>query len=73
MLRVEVNFVDGGAMDWAVPDSILHDLARLRRGGLDGRELVDALLTDDWGPPPRTVTITGTTADGQVIRESIGC
>jgi hypothetical protein len=71
MLKVEVNTVNGGAMDWPVPDSILDKLARLRRDGLEGRDLVHELLTDDWGAPPRGVSITGTTDDGRSINEYI--
>lgn len=71
MLKVQVNTVDGGVQDWTESDSILDKLARLRSDGLEGRDLVHALLTDDWGAPPQGVSITGTTDDGRVINEYI--
>jgi hypothetical protein len=73
MLKVEVSLVDGGAMDWSVDDSVYRRLLELRNDGLEGRDLVDSLLTDDWGAPPTGVRLAGMLEDGTKIDEYIPC
>lgn len=69
MLTVSVRTVDGGGQDWTEPDSLYAKLLSLRESGLKGRRLVDALLTDDWGPPPTGVSLKGELADGTLVDE----
>jgi hypothetical protein len=62
-VTVSINFVDGGYVSNDYPDTILDQLAQLRAAGYDGKRLIDALLTDDWGPPPVRVHIEGNSID----------
>ena len=71
MLKVSVSTVDGGLQEFNEPDSIIAKLSALRRDGYVGKELVHALLTDDWGPPPVGVRIRGKLEDGTCIDEYI--
>lgn len=71
MLHLTVQFVNGELSEWQEPESILSDLKELERGGLQGRALVDALISDDWGVPPRSVSIKGTLEDGTHVNRSI--
>jgi hypothetical protein len=64
-VRVDVRLVDGSAMDWIEPPSILQRLAELEARGFQGKPLIHELLTDDWGPPPVTITLTWTDANGR--------
>ena len=71
MIKVSISFVDGGAQDWTEPDSIYSRYLSLRRSGYEGKVLVDELLTDDWGPPPVGVQLSGTLGDGTAVNEYI--
>jgi hypothetical protein len=71
MLRVAVSLVDGGLLDQTVPDSFYTELVALRASGLEGKALVHALLSDDWGAPPKFVTLSGTLSNGTAVKESI--
>lgn len=66
MLNVSAYLVDGSMLDMGtVPRA---RLARLQREGYAGRELVNALITDDWGAPPRYVELTGADVAGNPLR-----
>ena len=65
MLVAEAHLVNGSVLD-SIPVSA-EALARLQRDGLAGRELIHALITDDWGAPPAFVKISGTTERGEVV------
>ena len=67
-LSVVVSHVDGSQSDLEYPDSLLAKLQQLRDQGLTGKRLVHELLTDDWGPPPRSVRISGIVR-GKVVNE----
>jgi len=71
MLKVSVSTVDSGLREFNEPDSIIAKLSALRRDGYAGRELVHALLTDDWGLTPVGVRIRGKLEDGTCIDEYI--
>lgn len=71
MVKVTVYFVDGSLQDFDEPSSIIDQLEELRDEGLTGKRLIHALFTDDWGPPPSGITITGTLDDGSSVNESI--
>lgn len=71
MLKIEINFVDGGAQGYAVPDSKFKELKALQRQGLEGKELIHEWWTDDYGPPPRGISIKGTLDDGTKVNEYI--
>lgn len=71
MLKVSIQTVDGGLQEWNEDDSLYDKLLRLRRDGYSGKQLIDELLTDDWGPPPSVVVIRGSLRDGTPIDESV--
>jgi hypothetical protein len=71
MLKVSASLVDGGALDWDVPDAKYAELVRLRHDGYEGMALIHELFTDDWGAPPMTVRLYGTMDDGTAVDESI--
>jgi hypothetical protein len=64
-VKVEVRLVDGGAQDWTFGSEFLAKLAALDAQGLTGKDLIHALLSDDWGAPPVIVTIIWTGSDGR--------
>ena len=57
-LRITLNKVDGSAID-------------IVRDGETGRELIEALLGDDFGAPPNVLVIEATTEDGTKVRINI--
>ena len=63
MTTVSISFVDGSRQDFDEDDSFVQRLRSLQKQGLEGRELIDKLISDDWGPPPRFVTIHGPDVD----------
>ncbi len=69
-ITITVRHVDGSMSEFEMPGSLLADLRRLRGEGYEGRRLIHALLTDDWGPPPRFVDISGE-VDGRAVAERI--
>lgn len=71
MLHVTAPLADGGLLEFDVPEATVARLQELRAAGFAGTELINRLLTDDWGPPPTSVRITGTLADGTRVDETI--
>lgn len=69
-LQVVISHVDGSRSEWHEPPSLLGRMRSLQRDGYTGKRLIDRLLTDDWGPPPSVVRITGR-VDGVTINEVI--
>lgn len=65
MLTACAYLVNGEMLDLGVV--IEASLKRLQAEGYSGRALIDALITDDWGAPPRFVEIVGKGADGKRI------
>ena len=59
-----VNRVDGSQLDIEGDPRDIARLQQLRIEGYEGRELIDALITDDWGAPPTTVVISIALANG---------
>lgn len=66
-VTVTAALVDGGALDFVPGPDFLDRLRALQAQGVEGREIIHALLTDDWGPPPVFVMVAGTDADGRQI------
>ena len=58
MAHVTIAFVDGSKDDYEADSSLLQRLKELKSTGLDGKELADKLLTDDWAAPPKWVHIS---------------
>ena len=67
ILRLEVHTVDGGLLDIPEynPDTFMKRLKALRQAGLTGKQLVNELITDDWGAPPSVVVVKGRFTDGE--------
>lgn len=56
MFQVSAHLVDGSLLDMgSVPAASLR---RLQAEGYEGRALIHALITDDWGAPPRFIELT---------------
>lgn len=70
-VNVRVHLVDGGLQEFREGADFLRRLARLEREGLQGRALINALITDDWGAPPVRVVLSGTNLDGVEFTQGI--
>ncbi|TFW27758.1 hypothetical protein [Massilia horti] len=64
-INVSIRFVDGGLQEYAKDLDFLSRLHLLQSQGLAGKRLVHELISDDWGPPPRSVEVWGKDAKGQ--------
>ncbi len=69
LLRLEVHTVDGGILDIPEdnPDEFMKKLSDLRTSGLEGKRLLNQLITDDWGVPPLLVLVKGKYKNGEEI------
>ncbi|MDO8777997.1 MAG: hypothetical protein Q7K57_56630 [Burkholderiaceae bacterium] len=63
-IKVQISFVNGDSSEWDENEEFVDHLVELQKCGLTGKELVNTLITDDWGPPPRNITISWTNPDG---------
>lgn len=66
-VTVAIRFVDGGYTEYRQPLGILATHDRLVHDGLTGKALIDALLGNDWGPPPVTVTLNSAGSNGKPV------
>jgi hypothetical protein len=66
-LTLSISFVNGDGFEEQVDASILEKHDRLIAEGVRGKELIHALYTDDYGAPPRRLSIKGQAPDGQVV------
>ena len=55
MIQVSIRFVDGGFQEYSESTDFLSRLTELQNQGYEGRELINTLITDDWGAPPLSV------------------
>lgn len=67
MVKVDISFVDGSGCDFEEDDAFYNRFLELQRSGAQGKKLIVNLLSDDWGAPPRGITISGTLEDGSAI------
>lgn len=68
---VSISFADGSAQEYEADRAFLSRLLRLQEQGLKGKRLVHELISDDWGPPPRSVEILGKDESGQEFKVQI--
>ncbi|HWP20272.1 MAG TPA: hypothetical protein VNO84_14175 [Burkholderiaceae bacterium] len=61
---VFAQLVDGSAQEFEAGAELPAQLRNLRSMGLEGKQLIHKLITDDWGPPPRFVEIKEYGEDG---------
>lgn len=71
MITATAHLINGDQLDLGPISEIL--LRELQAEGCTGRALVYALITDDWGAPPRFVDLEGTGDDGSPFRLRILC
>ena len=57
VIVVRAFFADGSYDERIGSATLLRTIAALRAKGIDGKQLVDSLLTDDWAALPRYVDI----------------
>ena len=70
-LTITIRHVDGSLTPPRnEPESILHKLKALQDRGLEGKRLINELLTDDWAAPPQVVHISGV-VDGKRVDISL--
>ena len=70
-IKVVARLVNDGEQDFHFGTEFLHKLARLERDGYAGKQLIDAAITDDWGPHPNCIIITGTDEHGNRVNRTI--
>lgn len=63
-IKVLIRLIDGGLHEYDESPQFLEELRWLQSQGYTGKRLVDELITDDWGVPPRAVEIWGKDSDG---------
>lgn len=65
---VKISFVNGDSNGdgWLEDRAFIERLIDLQDQGYTGKALINNLISDDWGPPPREVVITWPSADGQI-------
>ena len=72
MIKVIIRTVDGGLQEYEEPGSrLIQKLIALQNDGYKGKQLIDLLVSDDWGPPPLTVEIKGKSEDGVKVNVTI--
>ena len=72
-VTVTVEFVDGSRSEAQYGPALMGRYSELLAQGLDGRRLVSELLSDDWGPPPTSVTLAEIGADAKPFKVRIAC
>lgn len=72
-VNVTIEFVDGSRSEAQYGPALMERYSELLAQGLGGRRLVNELLTDDWGPPPTSVTLAGIGADAKPFKIRIAC
>lgn len=68
-LKVVARLVNGGEMDIYASADFLVRLKKLEDAGYSGKRLIHELITDDWGPPPNMIVISGTDDAGKRIHK----
>jgi hypothetical protein len=71
MINVTIRFVDGSLKEFKKDDSFLAQLKALQNEGYEGKQLINELITDDWGPPPVIIEIKGKKTDGSSVNLTI--
>ena len=66
MIQVTIRFVDGSLQEVTETKDFLLRLSELKEQGYEGKDLINRLITDDWGAPPVFVQIKGSGIDLQI-------
>lgn len=67
MVKITIRFVDGSLDEFEESNHFLLRMNALQMHGYKGKELINELITDDWGPPPLLVEIKGIKEDGTKV------
>ncbi len=68
MVKIKISFIDGGYYEYQEDNpAFLRNLKELTEQGYTGKALIHALITDDWGPPPKIIQIEGSDSKGKII------
>lgn len=67
MVQVTIRFVDRSLQEYSESSDIGSRALELQKQGYEGKELINALISDDWGPPPSSVHIKGKLPNGSEI------
>lgn len=59
MITIIVNYIDGSQSNWNEGTNVVSKLMQLEEMNYQGKELLDVLITDDWGVPPKSIIIEG--------------
>jgi hypothetical protein len=68
-IRVSIHLDNGDLQEFRKGPGFLERLRSLQARGVEGKALIDELITDDWGVPPRVVIISGVAPDGQRLED----
>lgn len=66
-IKVETFLVDGSYMDWEEGPDFFARYTELVAQGYEGKQLIHHLVTDDWGPPPVRIRLSGSDLAGAPI------
>ena len=66
-VQLRIGFVNGDALDLEKPWSFVGDVEAMRARGVEDWRIVHELISDDWGPPPLNIEVTGTWPDGKPL------
>lgn len=69
-LKLIVRRIDGSSIESQLSASLFEQLRALKARGYSGKRIINELIADDWGPPPRLVKISGI-VDGSSVDEVI--
>lgn len=70
-LTALIRHIDGSASDYTINGHQLGRLDELEKSGLTGKALINAWITDDWGPPPIDISIKGVTSRWQQVNRTL--
>lgn len=71
VVLVSIGFVDGGSHEYYEGHELIDRYEQLKQRGLEGKALVHALFSDDWGPPPVWINLAGHRKDDRPFRIDI--
>lgn len=64
-ITVHAYLVNGDLQEFSFDIGFLETLKAMQSEGYTGKQLINRLITDDWGGPPRVIEISGVGADGK--------
>jgi len=69
-ITVSIRLVDGGLQEFREGPGFLERLRSLQARGVQGKALIEQLISDDWAAAPEVVIISGV-ADGEPIDDIV--